>query len=105
MNMKLYVGNLSYNTTENDLQGLFSQAGTVTSVAVIKDNSTGLSKGFAFIEMDSQTSAQKAISLFNNYSLSEQLLVVNFVRSREERVRPEFKKIRHRQRGRGKRHY
>jgi len=96
---------MAYNTTETDLQGLFAQAGTVTSVVMIKDNATGLSKGFAFIEMDSEASAQKAISLFNNYMLNEQQLVVNLARPREERSRPEFKKIRHRQRGGGKRRY
>jgi len=85
MEVKLYVGNMSYNTSEDDLRGLFAQAGTVTSVALIKDRATGMSKGFAFIEMDSQASAQKAISMFNEYMLSERQLAVSFARPREER--------------------
>lgn len=85
MEVKLYVGNMSYNTTEEDLRGLFAQAGTVTSVALIKDRTTGMSKGFAFIEMDSQASAQKAISMFNDYTINERQLAVSFARPREER--------------------
>ena len=60
MEVKLYVGNLSYATTEDDLRSLFAQAGTVKSVALIKDRDTGRSKGFAFVEMDTQAEAQKA---------------------------------------------
>ena len=85
MDVKLYVGNMSYNTTEEDLRGLFSQAGTVTSVALIKDRTTGMSKGFAFVEMDSQASAQKAITMFNDYSINERQLAVSIARPREER--------------------
>jgi cold-inducible RNA-binding protein len=85
MEVKLYVGNMSYNTTEEDLRGLFSQAGNVTSVALIKDRSTGQSKGFAFVEMDSQASAQKAITLFKDYMLDNRPLSVSFAKPREER--------------------
>jgi cold-inducible RNA-binding protein len=85
MEVKLYVGNMSYNTTEDDLRGLFTQAGGVTSVALIKDRTTGMSKGFAFVEMDSQASAQKAITMFNEYSFNERQLAVSFARPREER--------------------
>ena len=85
MDVKLYVGNMSYNTSEDDLRALFSQAGTVNSVALIKDRTTGMSKGFAFIEMDSQASAQKAITMFNEYTLNERQLAVSFARPREER--------------------
>ena len=85
MDVKLYVGNMAYNTREDDLQSLFAQAGTVTSVALIKDRTTGMSKGFAFIEMDSQASAQKAITMFNEYTLNERQLAVSFARPREER--------------------
>ena len=85
MDVKLYVGNMAYNTSEDDLQSLFAQAGTVTSVALIKDRTTGMSKGFAFIEMDSQASAQKAITMFNEYTLNERQLAVSFARPREER--------------------
>ncbi|HLF27790.1 MAG TPA: RNA-binding protein [Anaerolineae bacterium] len=85
MDVKLYVGNLSYTTTEDDLRTLFTQAGTVTSVALIKDRDTNRSKGFAFIEMSSQAEAQKAISMFNAYSLNDRNLTVNLARPREER--------------------
>lgn len=85
MDVKLYVGNMSYNTTEEDLRGLFAQAGNVTSVALIKDRSTGQSKGFAFVEMDSQASAQKAITMFKDYVMNDRPLTVNFARPREER--------------------
>lgn len=85
MDVKLYVGNLSYSTTEDDLRTLFAQAGTVTSVALIKDRDTGRSKGFAFVEMGSQAEAEKAISMFNAYSLQNRELTVNMARPREER--------------------
>jgi RNA recognition motif-containing protein len=85
MEKKLYVGNLSYSTTEDDLRTLFSQAGEVESVELIKDRDTGNSKGFAFIEMGNQTSAEKAISTFNGYNLGERELKVNIARPREAR--------------------
>ena len=65
METKLYVGNLSYNTTDEDLRELFAQAGTVKSVTVMRDLDTGRSRGFAFVEMESNEEATKAISLFN----------------------------------------
>ena len=85
MNSKLYVGNLSYSTTEDDLRNLFLQAGTVTSVALIKDRDSGRSKGFAFVEMGSQAEAQKAIGMFNGHSLDDRELRVNIAQPREER--------------------
>jgi RNA recognition motif-containing protein len=85
MDVKLYVGNLSYTTTEDDLRALFSQAGTVASVALIKDRDTNRSKGFAFVEMSNQAEAQKAISMFNSYMLQDRNLTVNLARPREER--------------------
>lgn len=85
MDVKLYVGNLSYSTTEDDLRTLFSQAGTVTSVAVIKDRDTGQSKGFAFVEMSTQVEAQQAITKFNAQNLQDRALTVNLARPREER--------------------
>ncbi len=85
MEVKLYVGNLSYTTTEDDLRALFTQAGTVASVALIKDRDTGQSKGFAFIEMGSQAEAQKAISTLNGYTMNDRQLTVNMARPREER--------------------
>jgi len=85
MDVKLYVGNLSYTTTEDDLRALFAQAGTVTSAALIKDRDTGKSKGFAFVEMSNQAEAQKAIGMFNSFKLEDRTLVVNVARPREER--------------------
>lgn len=87
MESKLYVGNLSYTTTEDDLRTLFAQAGTVKSVSVIKDRDTGRSKGFAFVEMGNADEAQKAIGLFNGQSFQERSLRVNVARPREERPR------------------
>ena len=84
MDVKLYVGNLSFNTTEDDLRTLFSQAGTVTSVALIMDRDSGQSKGFAFIEMSTQAEAEAAIKQFNGYSLANRELKVNPARPREE---------------------
>ncbi len=85
MDVKLYVGNLSYATTEDELRALFAQAGTVASVALIKDRDTGPSKGFAFVEMSTQAEAQKAISQFNAKDLNNRALTVNLARPREER--------------------
>jgi len=84
MESKLYVGNLSYSTTEDDLRALFAQAGTVASVAVIKDRDSGRSKGFGFVEMSNQAEAQKAISQFNGFSLHDRELKVSIARPRED---------------------
>ena len=86
METKIYVGNLSYDTTEVDLQTLFAQAGTVESVDLIKDRASGRSKGFAFIVMANQSEMEKAIQMFNGYSLGERELSVNIARPREERT-------------------
>jgi RNA recognition motif-containing protein len=85
MDSKLYVGNLSYSTTEDDLRMLFFQAGTVASVALIKDRDSGQSKGFAFVEMSNASEAQKAISMFNGFNISDRALRVSLARPREER--------------------
>jgi cold-inducible RNA-binding protein len=85
METKLYVGNLSYSATEEDLQELFAGAGTVSSVTLIKDRDTGRSRGFAFVEMSSQVEAENAISMFNGYSMDNRQLTVNIARPREER--------------------
>ncbi len=85
MEPKIFVGNLPISTTEEDLHTLFSQAGKVTSVELIKDRDTGNSKGFAFLEMDSQSEAEKAIRAFNGYQLSNRKLKVNIAHPREAR--------------------
>jgi RNA recognition motif-containing protein len=85
MQTKVYVGNLSYSTTEQDLRELFAQAGTVASVALIKDRDTGQSKGFAFVEMSTQSEAEKAIQTYNGYTLADRPLKVNLARPKEER--------------------
>ena len=85
MESKLYVGNLSYSTTEDDLRTLFMQAGTVTSVALIKDRDSGRSKGFAFVEMENQVEAQKAISMFNGHNMGDRELRVSLAQPREDR--------------------
>lgn len=85
MEVKIYVGNLSYETSEDDLRALFTQAGEVASVALIKDRDTGRSKGFAFVEMTTQSDAQKAISMYSGFNLKDRELTVNLARPREER--------------------
>jgi RNA recognition motif-containing protein len=85
MEAKLYVGNLSYETTEQSLRDLFMQAGTVVSVALIKEPGTQRSKGFAFVEKSSQAEAQTAISMFNGHSMDDRQLTVTNARPREER--------------------
>ncbi len=85
MEAKLYVGNLSYNTSEDDLRDLFAQAGTVKSATLIRDRDTGRSKGFAFVEMETQEQAEKAISQFHGTQFQDRALTVNMARPREER--------------------
>jgi len=85
MQTKIYIGNLSYDTTEDELSTLFTQAGTVSSVTIIKDRDTGSSKGFAFMELSTQSEAEKAISMFNGHTLNNRELKVNLARPREER--------------------
>ena len=84
METKLYVGNLSFSTTEDEVRTLFAQAGTVTSCDLIKDRDTGSSKGFAFVLMSTQAEAENAIKLFNGYSLGNRELRVNPARPKEE---------------------
>ena len=85
MEYKLYVGNLSYTTSETDLQTLFAEAGAVKSVALIKDRDSGRSKGFAFVEMENQKDMQNAISMFNGKEFQDRALAVSAARPREER--------------------
>jgi cold-inducible RNA-binding protein len=85
MGTKLYVGNLSFNTTENELQELFSQAGAVQEVTLMQDKFTGKSRGFAFVTMGSEQDAQNAISKFNGQTVEGRPLTVNEARPREAR--------------------
>jgi len=82
---RLFVGNLSYQTMENDLQDYFAQAGVVTSVNLMMDKMTGKSRGFAFIEFANQEEANKAIEQFHNKEFQGRALTVNIARPREER--------------------
>jgi cold-inducible RNA-binding protein len=85
MPAKLFVGNLTFTATENDLQDHFAQAGVVVSVNVMQDRTTGRSRGFAFIEMGSQEDAEKAIQMFHTQDFQGRALTVNEARPREER--------------------
>src|SRR3981189_192187 len=85
MGTKLYVGNLSFNTTENELQELFSQAGAVQEVMLMQDKFTGKSRGFAFVTMGSEQDAQNAISKLNGQTVEGRPLTVNEARPREAR--------------------
>ena len=82
---RLFVGNLSYQTTENELQELFSGAGVVTSVNLMLDKFTGKSRGFAFVEFTSSDEANKAVEMFHGKDLQGRALTVNVARPREER--------------------
>lgn len=85
MSRKLYVGNLPYEIGETDLQELFARAGDVDSVSVIRDQATGRARGFAFVEMNSEEGAQKAISELNAHQIGGRSLTVNEARPRPER--------------------
>jgi RNA recognition motif-containing protein len=85
MSMKLYVGNLAFQTSSNDLQQLFAQAGTVESASVIEDRDTGRSRGFGFVEMASKEEGEAAISQFNGKEFNGRNLTVNEARPREDR--------------------
>lgn len=85
MDNKLYVGNLSYDTTEESLRSAFAKAGTVVSVDLIKDRDTGRMKGFAFVTMSSQEEAENAIKLLNEKPLDNRMIKVNIARPREEK--------------------
>jgi RNA recognition motif-containing protein len=90
MESKLYVGNLSYDTTEDGLRAKFAEAGTVVSVDMIKDRDTGRMKGFAFITMNNQEEAENAIRMFNGKMLDNREIKVNIARPREERPRKSY---------------
>jgi len=85
MSTKLYVGNLSFNTSNEDLQELFGQSGTVESVTVVEDRETGRSRGFGFVEMSSKEEGEAAIQLLNGKEIDGRALNVNEARPREDR--------------------
>lgn len=85
MSKKLYVGNLGYNVSKTDLEQMFAAYGTVSSAQVITDRETGSSKGFAFVEMDSDSEAQAAIAGLNGNSVDGRSLIVNEARPQEPR--------------------
>lgn len=84
---KLYVGNLPFRSTEDELRDLFGQHGEVSSASIVMDRETGRSRGFAFVEMSDDGDAETAINALNGYSLGGRALVVNEARPREERPR------------------
>ena len=86
--MKLYVGNLSFSTTDPDLKDLFAEYGTVTDVHLVTDRMTGKSRGFAFVTMNDDAQANAAMSALNGRELSGRPLTVNEARPREQRPRP-----------------
>ena len=85
MSIKLYVGNLAFRTTSDDLQQLFSQAGTVESASVVEDRDTGRSRGFGFVEMATKEEGEAAIAQFNGKEIDGRALTVNEARPREDR--------------------
>jgi len=87
MSTRLYVGNISFKVTEDDVRDLFSQAGEVVSVKLIKDAATGRLRGFGFVEMASKEDAQKAISMFNGKDFMDRNIVVNEAKPQERRER------------------
>ena len=86
MSMKLYVGNLAFQTTSEELQQLFSQSGTVESATIVEDRDTGRSRGFGFVEMSSKAEGEAAIAQFNGTDLNGRNLTVNEARPRENRA-------------------
>lgn len=85
MNKKLYVGGLSYDTTETSLENLFAQAGQIDSVHIITDRETGRAKGFGFVEMSTQDEASRAISLLNGIAFEGRTITVNEAKPQPER--------------------
>jgi cold-inducible RNA-binding protein len=85
MGTKLFVGNLSFDVTENDLQDLFKEAGSVNSVDIMQDRTTGRSRGFGFVEMATEADSAKAISMFSGKEVKGRALTVNEARPREDR--------------------
>lgn len=92
MTKKLYVGGISYDTTEDSLKEAFAKAGTVESAVIITDKMSGRSKGFGFVEMSSEEEAQKAMEMWNGKELEGRTLTVNEARPMEERPKRDFNK-------------
>jgi len=86
MDARLYVGNLSKSTTQDELNVLFTQAGVVNATELIKDRRSGESKGFAFVNMSAQAEADKAISMFNGYELGGKELKVSMAKPKEQQI-------------------
>jgi RNA recognition motif-containing protein len=91
---KLYVGNLSYDVTQEQMRELFAQAGEITEVTIITDRETGRSKGFGFVEMTTADAASEAIKRFNGYNMDNRSLTVSEARPREERSGGNFRQDR-----------
>ncbi len=85
MNKKLYVGNMPFETTQEQIRELFAQAGAVTEVSLITDRETGRLKGFGFVEMSTEEASTEAIKRFNGYTMGDRTLTVNEARPREDR--------------------
>ncbi len=85
MNKKLYVGNMPYDTTQDQIRTLFAEAGEVSEVTLITDRETGRAKGFGFVEMATEEGGREAIKRFNGHAMGERTLTVNEARPREER--------------------
>lgn len=100
METKLYVGNLPFDTTEEEINALFAQAGEVKSVVLISDKFSGQSKGFGFVEMADQETMQNALKMFETYTFKDRPLKVNVARPKEDR-RPKFDSNRNRRGGGG----
>ena len=94
MNKRLYVGSLSYDTTDDGLNGLFATAGAVASAEVISDRYSGRSKGFGFVEMETEEGAEKAISQFNGTNLDGREITVAEARPRRERRQDSYERDR-----------
>ena len=90
MNKKLYVGNMPYETTQDEIRVLFAQAGEVTEVTLITDRETGRPKGFGFVEMATEEGGREAIKRFNGKAMGERTLTVNEARPREDRSSGSF---------------
>lgn len=100
METKLYVGNLPFDTTEEEINTLFAQAGEVKSVTLISDKFSGQSKGFGFVEMANQEGMQNALKMFETYTFKDRPIKVNVARPKEDR-RPQFRDNRNRRDGGG----